>query len=219
MKAKFVICVFVSALLVACDDNAGTIASGSSPIPTSIPVNASQDVKQNAINTLVVDGKVIELVPKNSSLTIEGYYIADDRMIGTKLNNARFGYINNRPFSIGLLTDVSKMPKTGKAYYNGQAVFVVDGEFRKTSSYFEADFWNRKIEGNIGANMLPSSISQNQIRIIGVPLQATISGNSFKGTYRGVTVYGNFFGQSANEIAGYYENDNASTSGSFGATK
>lgn len=50
-------------------------------------------------------------------------------------------------------------------------------------------------------------------------IEATITGNTFKGEYEGTNVNGAFYGEAAKEVAGTYQNNSLKLKGAFGASK
>lgn len=215
MKVQLILGLLFTLALTACG---GSDAGNEMPTVQLRPSIFDYHAKQGEINNIVIDGVAYELVPSNAQI-LDGYYIADDRVIGTRLDYGRFGYLNDRPFSWGIATATNDMPTFGKGRYFGHAVYADGDELKQGYSFFEVDFDKKRLKGGVsGSPIIHAGIVRDDgVYGAGTTLQAIISGNGFQGTYNGVATYGNFFGPKASELGGYYENDDGSISGAFGA--
>lgn len=186
------------------------------------------------LNTIVVNGKEIKLIPQN----VGGKWVVTSdasarRNIYTGLSHTRFGVYTDKVNSNlnhiyllahGQLTDASKVPNTGKATYVGTALYGDektsdipalnrnDG-FAPSVSQFNVDYGNKTIDG---------TISSPEKYFNSVQLKGNISGNGFAGTHNGVHMEGRFFGGNAEELGGTFSKgtkDNPEMLGSFGAKK
>ena len=103
------------------------------------------------------------------------------------------------------------MPNTSSARYLGTAFAVITDANRLTSAetQLDVDFGQRKLSGII-SNWYEKSLNLKDISI-----NATISGNTFKGDNN----QGKFYGPNAQNLAGSFADKNQKIQGVFSANK
>lgn len=176
------------------------------------------------INTLVVDGKSIELVPENFITPVLHLSSqSEDRVIGNNLKYARYGFyetknngklLDSYVFYQGQITPEKSVPSKGAATYKGIAIYdSLKVHKAKGEAEFNVNFQQGTINGVIS--------SENKL-FDPVNLSGTITGNRFStGNVDDVntTMSGAFYGPRAEEISGRFDILNKVVSGTFGASK
>ncbi|WP_066803895.1 Slam-dependent surface lipoprotein [Moraxella oblonga] len=177
-----------------------------------------KNINGNNINTLNVDGKTFTIgtsgINANSFTTINSA-TQWSVISGTHLQHAKYGYYNNKKdneylFYQGEKTPVANLPK-GVVNYTGRSIYLCETcneDIIQGTSKFTADFGKKTLTGSI-SNAKASNIALN----------ATISGNTFAGKNNGTQVDGAFFGNNAQELSGYFINEDKAFAGAFGASK
>lgn len=198
--------------------NHGTISGKAFIIHTKDNIEANISNTSTNINTLNVNGNTFRLSSPNTTAGsfVTNYTEQRDSVIsGTHVRHAKYGYISDVAsdkeyfFYQGTKTPVANIPTKGIANYEGHSFYICadcDDDYLGKSK-FTADF---------GKKTLTGSVSNDHAN---VALNATISGNGFSGTTNGTKVDGAFFGNNAQELAGYYLNESQKFGGGFGATK
>lgn len=178
--------------------------------------------EQKSINTIVLDGKTINLL---STAGIPQAQIYKD------LSNARWGYLHIADDNIyfisqGTETPEDKMPKTGSYTYRGNALYVNTSNPNKVARgivEMKASFADKRISGTV------SSVNSQHKEFDDIELDGAITnGARFIGTANFVgaqpsekpnEMSGAFYGNKANEISGVFFNEEKGFAGSFGAKR
>lgn len=222
MKHLTIGAVALTLTLTACGSGGGTDNHlPSSNIPTIKPpvlVHSSPKGKDSIsdkdlaeINRLTINGKTIELVPKDHK---GGMYIAEGRIVGTNLVHSRYGFVEDRLFSKGVRT--SDMPTIGSATYWGTG-FHYENDVLDTNATnsFIVNFGNKNIMGSVrhknGSLRLNANISGNTFRGIRTDIST--------GQTREIKTEGAFYGPNAVEMSGHYSDDQNKVLGAFGAKR
>ncbi|MCG7657047.1 transferrin-binding protein-like solute binding protein [Wielerella bovis] len=201
-----------------------------------------QNISGNNLNTVIIDGKTVTLVPLNiSDKWINTKDLQEKRLINASLSYTRFGvYTQNKDQDIhginliahGQITDTSKVPTTGKATYIGEAVYGdtyttnnLDVTNKINPVLKEQNGWAKGqavVEVDYGTKNVAASITSLNRHFPAVNLKGTISGNTFSGTYDNYKMNGRFFGPNAEEVGGTFHKgtpNNPESMGAFGAKK
>ncbi|XXQ67448.1 transferrin-binding protein-like solute binding protein [Neisseriaceae bacterium B1] len=192
------------------------------------------NTSSNNLNTIVIDGKTINLVPHGLS---GKWVITQDskerRLINTSLNYTRFGvYADDSHHGIrdinviahGQITDSNKIPTIGKATYVGDAVYS-DVYTNNNFVLKKQDGWAKGhavVDVDYGTKNVSATITSPDRHFPATNLKGQISGNKFSGTFDGYKMDGHFFGPNAEEVGGtFYKGTaiNPDVIGSFGAKK
>lgn len=198
--------------------NNGTISGKAFIVHAENNIETNVNINSNNINTLNINGKTFGL--SNPNITagsfVTNYTEKQDSIIsGTHLRYAKYGYIGDDVsdkeylFYQGTKTPVANIPTKGVVNYEGHSFHICancDDDYLGKSK-FTADFGKKTLTGSVNNSHT------------NVALNATISGNGFSGTTNGTKVDGAFFGNNAQELAGYYLNEGQKFAGGFGATK
>ncbi len=192
-----------------------TIIDAKNKIGGTDKITAITDIGEGSTNRLKLNDKVIDLMPENFALKdIYEYFSipADDgirRMVsGSHYKNARFGIVGvgddtvkeYTAFSQGI--DPSKeLPKTGKAFYNGDIVTYFPGKHRYNDNgtiMLITDFANKGVTASI------KHYTHSKEKILAG--QGVIKGNSFTltKTEGQQKMQGRFYGDKAQEVSGVY---------------
>lgn len=129
-------------------------------------------------------------------------------------SSSRFGLVQQQnakyqAFYTGNETELSQMPTSGSATYQGKAVMTDGSNTQYLNAQFLADFGNKKLSG---------ALSQNGTALVDV--QAHIEGKAFRSpTNATVEAEGVFFGTQAEELGGVFYDHSNNKYGAFGAKK
>lgn len=220
---KLITLTTLTLALTACGSGASTQSTGFKPSTPSFkpPVTVNplvngrttiSDADLTTINKLTVNGKVVQLVPNDFKGDI---YKDDDRLIGTQLTHARYGFFEDKVFAKGVPT--KEMPTIGSATYTGKGFhFENDKLDTDVTNLFNVFFHTKTLTGYI------SRPEGGRLR-----LSANISGNGFNGTstdvrsgqIRTISTKGAFYGPNGVELAGFYNDDKGTMTGAFGAKR
>lgn len=222
MKATAILGIIITGLALTACGGSGADHSTNSASPTIKPVTIDRSLHGKTtiseadrikINQLIVNGKTIELAPKDFQ---GNYYTAEDRLVGTHLTHSRYGFIDGKLFSNGVPT--TDMPTIGIALYNGTG-FHYDHENdvldTNATNRFTVNFMSKQITGRINHKGGIMNLSAN------------ISGNGFRGKStsilsgktKEITTEGAFYGPNGVEMSGYYKDDKETMVGGFGAKR
>lgn len=179
------------------------------------------------INTLVINGKTFSLATIEKSNKNHNEQFNLD-LITHPLTSAKVGHLKDNQtqqrhwFYQGNQTPIDKLP-SGVVNYEGTGLILgEDGQVKVTGNVaLTADFNAKTLKGKIHSAEIyvppkkgDMTAPRNHLNI-----EATITGNTFKGEYEGTNVNGAFYGEAAKEVAGTYQNNSLKLKGAFGASK
>lgn len=190
----------------------------------SIRLNAANDLttrlssgQTNAtdhINNVVIDGKSIAFYPNGTSAPLLNITETHRARLGgnSQFSYMRYGYlregVGTRPYLFAQGHVTNNMPNTGTARYIGFATHLQDNTLNAGISEFNVDFARKTVKGKI-----------SPLDVAVVELEGTINGNRFSGSKNGFVTNGAFYGNSAAELGGTYQNRLGTISGAYGAKK
>lgn len=169
-------------------------------------------------NTLMVDGKSVQLIPAGMSGEVVKIETAAHKyMVYNDLSYVKHGFYEDSShtyyFAQGDVTSEKNMPSSGQVKYVGKSMSKTDASATVSAggtAEFTVDFKDKTLSGTVSGGQLSAPVD----------LRATISGNSFKGEHNGTHTYGRFYGPQAEQLGGTFVNTVTNgLIGTFGAKK
>lgn len=188
--------------------------------PTGELLSLQRDGESESINTIVINGQSISILP--SGISGNSWLDTPTWVTRNNLKNARWGYIrlknsdNVYLMANGKLTSTENMPTTGTYQYKGYAIYVDKNNLNgphKANMDMKASFADKTISGKI------SSINEQNKAFDDVSFSGAIFSNKFGAVSDGTEVNGAFYGDKAEESAGTFHNETKGFGGSFGVSQ